>query len=245
MKKLVYGAALAAALAAPALANAETDGALNLGYENADYSSGSDYDGWTIGGVVTHDLSGGMTVQADGQTMLQQWNSGDYSHGYAAAHLSTDLGGWDLGGFVGLLNYYGDGGTLFGVETRTAFGNLSLDGALSFSDFGDNDYNATALRVGGAYFFMPNFAVTAGGARTDIDSFTDYEVTEYSVGAAYQFANNIALSGSYTDADYEFYDVDAIQLGLTFNFGGGSLQDNTNDGAWTSARHVSNTWSRW
>ncbi len=247
MRKVFLGAAAAAALVSPGLAQAQTTGSINLGLEFTDYDSGSGVDGYNLGATVMHDM-GGMTVQLDGRTTLQRWDSsGDYSHSYAAAHVSTDMGGWDLGGFVGLANYYGDGGTLVGAEARGAYGNFSFDGSITFTDFLDSNYSGIGYRLNGSYFFTPNFAVSAGWAQTDIDSWTDFDVDEFSVGGAYQMANGTALSLTYTNAEYGPFsnESDSILLGARFNFGGGTLQDNTNDGAWMAAEQNANTWSRW
>jgi hypothetical protein len=252
MKKMMLGAALAAVLAAPGLANAETNGSLSLGFESNDFDYG-EFDGYSLGGAVWHAMDG-WTIQGDGRTTLQDWDgsSGNDSHGYAAVHGSTDMSGWDVGGFVGLINYYGEGGIMLGLETRTSFGNFSLDGALAHTNFDDNGYEGTSVNVGGAYFFMPNFSVNGAIGRTDIDTDfgTDYEITEYTLGGAYQFAHNIALNGGFTSTDGDRstgteYDGDTIKLGVTLNFGAGTLQDNTNDGAWGSATRVADTWMRW
>lgn len=250
MRKIMFGAALAAAMAAPALANADTSGSINLGFETTEYDSGGEFDAYNLGATIVHGLSGNMTIQADGRTTLQDWGSSEDSHGYAAAHLSWDLGGWDAGVIGGLANYYGDGGTVFGGEARTAFGNFSVDGSIILTDFLDNDYSGWTTRVGGAYFFSPNMAVNANIATTDIDaSFGDYEIDEMSIGGAYQFANGVALNINYTNSDYDnnggSNESDAFRIGARFNFGGGSLQENTNNGAWASTEHNANTWMRW
>lgn len=251
MKKILVGAAAAAALIAPGVASADTIGAIDFTYESNDFDYG-DFDGRSLGGGVATDFSHGLRLQLDGRTTLQDWDngSGDYSHGYAAAHVSGDLSGINVGAFAGMLNYYGDGGTLLGVEARTSFGNFSVDGSAGFSDFNDNNYDGSAYRVGGAYFFVPNFAITAGASTSEINSGTDYDITELSIGAAYQFANNIEIFGGYTDTDGDRssgtdYDGETLQIGARLNIGGGSLQDNANGGLWTSARHIANTWMRW
>src|SRR5690606_4269904 len=237
MKKVFVGAALAAAAAAPVIASADTRGSIDLGIETNDFDYASDsYEGYSLGATIVHDLSDTMTVQADGRTTHQDWGYGTYSHGYTAAHLSTELGAWDVGGFVTFQNYYGDSGLGLGGEARTAFGNFSVDTSLAYVEYDEGDYDATAIRVGGAYFFSPNFAVTGGVSGTSIDGgFVDYDITELSIGAAYQLANNIALSGGYTSTDGDRsvapdYAGDTFRLGVRFNFGGGSLQENTNDG---------------
>ncbi len=256
LKKLLVGTAVTAALMTPGLTSADTSGSIGLSYEHNDfdYSSNGEFQGYNLGGAIIHDLSDTLTLQADGRTTLQDWDCCDsyYSQGYAAAHLSTDLGSWDLGGFAGFVNYYGEGGVLIGAEARTALGNFSLDGAYSLTDFAENGAYGTAARLGGAFFINPNFAVTAGAGYSWIDGSgsTEYDITELSLGGAYQFANNIELYGGYTNTDAERstgteYEGDTFQLGVRFNVGGGTLQDNTNDGAWWSAEHVSDTWNRW
>ena len=250
MRTMLLGAAAAAAVMAPGLAAADTSGSVAFTYENSDFDYG-EWDAYSIGGTIMHDVSHGLRLQADGRTTLQSWDGagGDDSHGYAAAHLSSDMGAWDFGGFAGFVNYYGDGGVLLGIEARTAFSNFSVDGSIAHTDF-DYGYDGTAYRLGGAYFFSPNFALTGGASTTDIDSGVDFDITELSLGAAYQFTNNVEVFGAYTDTDGDIsgggdYDGDTIQLGFRVNIGGGSLQENTNDGAWTAATHVANTWMRW
>lgn len=248
MKKIFVGAALAAAVAAPGVASADTTGFIDLGIQSNDFDYTSDtFDSYTLGGAIMHDLSDTMTVQADGRTMHQDWGYGTYSHGYSAVHLSTDLGGWDVGGFVTFQNYYGDSGLGFGAETRTAFGNLSLDGSVGYVEYDEGDYDATQWRVGGAYFFSPNFAVTGGVAQTDIDG---DEISEFSVGGAYQLVNNVAFTAGYTSTDADNnggggWEGDSFTFGVRFNFGGGTLQENTNDGAWGAATAINDTVSRW
>lgn len=251
MKKILVGAATAAALIAPGIASADTSGAIDFTYENTDYDSGSDFDAYSLGGAVATDISHGLRLQADGRTTMQDWSYDTYSHGYAAAHLSGDLAGFNVGGFAGILNYYGDGGSLLGVEARRAIGNFSVDGSIAFSDFRDNDYDGTHYNIGGSYFFMPNFAVNAGYSINEIDYFSsDYELDAWSLGAAYQFANNIEVFGAWTNTNYEnngvdYNETDSLQLGVRLNINGGSLQDNTNGGMWNAAREVSDTYARW
>ena len=254
MRTLLLGAAAAAAMMAPTMASADTSGSIGFMVEANDFTYGSngEFVGYNLGGVVMTDVSHGLTLQLDGRTTLQDWDCCDtyYSQGYAAAHLSGDMGGWDLGGFLGMVNYYGEGGVLIGAEARTMFGNFALDGSVANTDFADNGYDGTAYRAGGAFFFSPNLALTGGASFTDINSGLDYEITELSLGGAYQFANNVELYGGYTNTDAERgngteYEGDTFQLGVRLNLNGGTLQENAADGAWTSAEHVSDTWNRW
>lgn len=251
MRRILMGAVAALAVVAPASAFADTRGAIDLSYSDNDFDYGDFWD-LELGALLLHDMSSGWTLQAEGRTTLQDWDCcGQYSHGFAAVHGSSDMGGWDLGGFVGILNYYGDGGTMLGVEARTAYGNFSVDGSLSYASLDDDSYDGTGVRVGVAYFITPNFGLTGGVSRTDIEtSFQDFEITELALGGAYQFANDITLFGGYTNTDGDRsvgadYDGDTVQIGLRFNLNGGTLQENTNDGAWQSAARFADTWKRW
>ena len=250
MKKILVGAAAAAALIAPGVASADTIGAIDYTFENTEYGN-SEFDAYSFGGAIATDISHGLRLQADARTTLQDWDgsSGDYSHSYAAAHLSGDLGGFNVGAFAGMLSYYDDGGVMYGVEGRTAFGALSIDAAIALSDFGDNGYDGTHYRLGGSYFFSPNFAINAGYNISEINSGSDYDIDEWTLGAAYQFGNNFELFGNYIDAENDYgsggYDVESLQLGVRLNIGGGTLQENTNGGLWDAARGVAHTYSRW
>lgn len=250
MKKILVGAATAAALVAPGIASADTLGAVDFTYESTDYDAGSAFDGYSIGGAIATDVSNGLRLQVDGRTTMQDWSYDTYSHGYAAGHLSGDIAGFNVGGFAGIVNYYGDGGTLLGVQARNDWGNLSVDGSIAFTDFRDNDYDSTHYNIGGSYFFTPNFAVNAGYSINEINSGSGYDINAWSLGAAYQFANNVEVFGAWTNTNFEYNgaeynQADSLSLGVRLNLNGGTLQDNTNGGLWNSARDVADVLSRW
>lgn len=248
MRKVLFGAAAVLAIAAPAVANAGTQASIDLSYEKSDNDS-YEVDNTRLGGTLVHGLGGNMSVQADGATTLQSLEDDtvDLSTGYAAAHLIFDLGSFDVGAFGGIVDSYVLGGTIFGAEGRTSFGNFSVDGSATLIDF-DDAFDGNALRVGGAYYFMPNFEVNAGVSQTTLEDGSEVEITELSLGVAYQFSNNIELYGDYhdRDVDYEFggsEEGDSIRIGIRFNIGGGTLQDNQNSGAFGSTSAISDTFA--
>src|SRR5262249_33303654 len=151
------------------------------------YDNGNSFNGVAVGGSVQFDAWTGWSVQADGRTILQSWeDQADYSHSYAAVHADTNTGAWDFGGWVGLINYYGDGGYQIGAETRTHFDNISLQGSIGYANFNYyNNFSAWDLNVQGAYFINPDFAITGNVTGTWFDNGTDYDTTEYGIGAAY------------------------------------------------------------
>lgn len=253
MKNILLGATAALALAAPGVASAESSGYIDMGYQNNEFDSGSEFDGLHLGAGFYNDF-GGWGIQADGQTTNLDWDgsSGNDSTSYAAVHAFTTGGSWDFGGYVGLLNYYGDGGYMVGGETRTNFGNFSLEGTLGYADFDQStDYNAWDVAANGAYFFMPNFAVTGTVAYTEWDAFFDYDATTLSLGGAYQFGGAWTVYGGYSNVDVDSstgsdYESDVWRIGFRYNIGGGDLQTVTNDGAsWSGGAAMHERFLRW
>lgn len=254
MRRLLWGAAAIAAFGFQA-AHAETTGHIDGGYAFTNYNSGSDFDAYSIGGAVQTDV-GDWTVQLDGRTVLQTWSSDccDDSHGYAAVHAGTKAGNWEVGGFLGILNYYGDGGKMIGLEARTSSGDFSFQGSAAYVGFDWwTDYYAYDVRLDGDYFFSPNFALTGNLGETwfTFDT-TDYEATDAGIGLAYQFSNGMELNGGYQYSNFDVsnggtdYDTDTFWIGLSYHLNGGTLQDETNHGAsWRGAQDLQDTFQRW
>jgi len=253
MKKVVFGALAIAATATPA-AYAEVQAVVDVNFANADYDIYNGYNAVHLGGAFQTEAWSGWSVQVDGRTILQDWdnNDNDYSHSYASVHADTNTGAWDFGGWVGLQNYYGDGGWSIGGETRTAFDNFSVQGSVGYVHFNrTTDYSAWDLNVSGAYFINPDFAITANVTGTWFDSGTDYDTTEYGIGATYGFGNGFEVYGGYLRSDFSpdsgtDYSINTWNIGLRFHFNGGTVQDYTNKGpSWNGAAVLTDTFSRW
>jgi hypothetical protein len=257
MRKLLWGAAAALAISAPGLAHADTTGHIDAGWTNTGLTNGfGNFNDYTIGGAVQTDVAPGWTVQLDGNTMLQQWDhsSADDSHGYAALHADAKLDSFDVGAWVGILNWYGDGGKMIGVEGRTAFDNISLQGSVGYVDWrASNEYSAWDARIGGNYFLQPNWAINGSIVGTWFsEGYYDADMTDYSIGTTYQFSHcPLSISLDYqrntvNNKNFEDYDGNTVKLGLHWNFGGGTLQDNTNHGAsWAGAEALEDAATRW
>jgi hypothetical protein len=253
VKKIILGALAVAATAAPA-AYAEVTGVVDAGYQNEHRSSGNSNNTEYLGGAFQADAWSGWSVQADGRTIIQQWdhNSTDWSHSYAAIHADTNSGAWDFGGWAGIVNYYGDGGWQIGGETRTHFDNISLQGSVGYATFNaSTDFKVWDLNVAGAYFLNPDFAITANVTGTWFDYSTNYDTTEYGLGAAYGFHNGFEVYGGYERSEFRphgggGYDYDTWNIGLRFHFNGGTSQDYVNKGSsWNGAAVLTDTISRW
>ena len=254
MKKLLLGAAAALAIAAPGIASAETSGNIDLSIGNTEFDGGGEFDQTNLGGAVQFDAMSGWTVQFDGRTSTVEFDgsSGTASTSYAAVHANTSTGAWDFGGWAGHLNYYGSGGWTLGGETRTSFGNFSVNGSIGYGSFDSfSDLDLWSYQVNGSYFFNPNLALNVGAARYDLDYGSgDGEMNDLSIGGAYGFGNGFELYGTYLSSDIDFnpgtgYETDAWTLGVRYHFNGGTLQDNANDGAsWASVRNLSDALGR-
>jgi hypothetical protein len=159
-----------------------------------------------------------------------------------------------VGAFVGFQNWYGEGGKLIGLEGRTAFDNISLQGSVAYTSFRYyGDYSAWDARVAGSYFMQPNWAVNASIVGTWISPGGNHiNMTEYGIGTEYQFSHcpmSVSLDYTHSSDDYQHshtYDGNTVMLGLHWNFGGGTLQDNTNHGAsWSGAQALEKSFTRW
>jgi hypothetical protein len=257
MRKLLWGAAAALAISAPGLAHADTTGHIDAGWTNTGINDGfGNFNQYSIGGAVQTDMAPGWTVQLDGSTLLHQWDhsSADYSFSYAAVHADTTLDNFDVGGFVGINNWYGEAGKMIGVEGRTAFDNISLQGSVAYSSFRYyGDYSAWDARIAGSYFLQPNWAINASIVGTWITpSGSHTNMGDYSIGTAYKFAHcpmSVSLDYTRSSIDYQHYhtyDANTFMLGLHWNFGGGTLQDDTNHGAsWGGAQALESSMTRW
>lgn len=258
MRKLLWGAAAIAAFGAQA-AHAETSGHIDGSYENSGgYNNNYATNTWDLGGAVQTDIAAGWTVQLDGQVEMQEWNhaSGDSSHGYTALHADTSLGSWQVGGFVGLMNWYGDGGKIVGAEARTSFGNLSVQASAAYTAFNSNDdYHVSGVRAEGSYFFSPNLAVTAnvGFSNAGYESdggYWDTDIRDLGIGVRYLCHDKVEVFGGYQNTDTDFsnytdYTVDSYRVGIRFHFNGGTLQEETNSGAsWNGAQAIQETFRR-
>lgn len=255
MKKFLLGAAAAAAIAAPGLASAETTGNIDLNYGSTEYDGGGEFDATTLGGAVQFDAMPGWAVALEAQTNSQEWDgsSSNSSHSHAAVHATTNTGAWDFGGFFGLLNSYGNSGWTVGAETRTSFGNFSVEGALGYAKFENfTEVESLSTNLQGAYFFTPNFSVNAGAMFSNIDyTFGDYDVTDLSLGAAYGFGNGFEVYGGYINSEFDAnggggFESDTWNLGVRYHFNGGTLQETVNEGpSWSTVGNISDMFMRW
>jgi opacity protein-like surface antigen len=243
MKKFLVGAVATAALLVPAVASADTNAVVGLQYGSTDYGIG-DIDEYDINAAFSHDMSNGWLFQFDGERGRLSDDGGgpDLDTGYAAGHLGVRNENHALAGFVGFQDFFGISGTSFGVEGQMYLNNIVLGGSLGHVDFGDADFGATSLQLDGAYFFSPNLSVNALVAQSEGTDDFDTDWTSYGVGGEYRFNNPLSINAGWRTDDFEGGEADTWTIGLSYDFGTGSLHERATTGpSLQGARNLSNT----
>jgi hypothetical protein len=240
MKKLVLGAAAAAALLAPAVANAETNAVVGIDYNHVDFDSFGDGNLYGLNGAFNHDFSNGWQIQMDGAADRLDSGFCCTSTNYAAVHYGLRNDQYSFAGFVGT-----QGVSLFsaidiGVEGQMHFSNASIGGSVSYLDMGDIDANAWNVNADGMYFFTPNFSVNAGAGYTNLDEGGSTDFWTWNVGGEYRFQDSpFSVSLGYRQSEFDGGDVSAWTIGLTLDLGTGTLQDRRVHGpSWGGARSL-------
>ena len=240
MKKLVLGAAAAAALLAPAVANAETNAVVGIDYTHLDFDSLGDANMYGINGAFNHEFSNGWQVQMDGAADRVDGGFCCINENYAAAHYGMRTDQYSFAGFVGLQSFSIFSGIDVGVEGQMHFGQASVGGSISYIDFGDVGLNAWNANLDGVYYFTPNFSVNAGAAYTNLDEGGNADYWTWNLGGEYRFDNSpFSMSLGYRQSDLDGASVDAWTVGLTLDLGTGSLQERRVKGpSWGGARSI-------
>lgn len=231
MKKFFVGAAAAAALLAPAVANAETNAVIGLDVGNTDVGTG-DYDTYGLNGAFSHDFSNGWFVQMDGEHGRADFGGTDIGTGYGAVHAGVRNDTYALGGFVSFDEFFIASGTGYGIEGQYYLNNFVIGGSLGRVDFDGGlggDLSSTNLQLDAAYFITPNFAINALLATTDIED-ADDEVTSWGAGAEYRFGGPFSISANWRNDEIDTFESDTWTIGLTFDLGTGSLHERQTQG---------------
>ncbi len=234
MKKFLLGAAAALAIAAPGVASAQQSGYVDLGYTSTDASGGGDIDTWTFGGATAWGGNGSLGFQIDGQYGSHDAGAFDADTYNLGGHIFTRSDGGLIGGFVNFgsadfggafdYDYWTIGGEGAIYMTRT-----TLNGVISYSDSEDLDAQITALDVGATHFVTDNFSFGGNFAIGDIEGGSEF--WSAGLGTEFQFSSApISLFGGYTHTDFDGTDVDALTVGVRYNWGG-SLFERDRSGA--------------
>jgi len=222
-KYLLATAAVAAAIALPAVASAQATGYIDGSYTRIETPFG-DGDGVTVGGGVLLTPDAPVQVQLNGAFTSAE----DANAAAVAAHVFHRTETWAAGGFVGYTDAEGVDGILnYGVEGSWYFPAVTLSGSASKLDNDDLGLDATVLAAGIKFFPTDNFSVGGSFGNVDIDGVGDFDV--FGAEAEFKFNGPASVFASYDTADD--LDVDIWSIGLRWNFGQDSLKSRDRSGA--------------
>lgn len=245
MRKVMFGAALVAAMAAPALAHADDlKGSLGVHYNNWDPDNASNVDLYALDGSISNQFSNGWTVQGDASNERLDIGGASLGSSYGAVSAGVRNDQYALYGFVSLGSYTGLSGSGFGAGGQLYLNNVVLDGSVGYTDFSNAHAHATHESVDGTYFINDNFGVTGTVSHADLSvPGPDVDNTAYGVSGSYRFAAHpVTLSLGYTKNDIDSGDVNVWHVGFAWDFGSDSLRDRATHGpSWNGAASMFNT----
>jgi len=229
MRYLIIGAAAFLAVAAPGIATAQT-GYAGAAYGNIDDGADSSevYGGE---GSVAFQASDTISVEVDASIL-----DGDVSD--TATGLTGHVYGRNddhlFGGFVGIADSGSSQTWNAGLEANKYFSNWTLAGAVFYANNDDVDADGYGVNAEARLFPTDNFRVqgNVGLASANFSGNDDTAIT-LGVGGEYQFDGSpvsIALGYNHTELTDANDEVDALWVGIRFNWGG-TLRERDRKGA--------------
>jgi len=215
MKKTLFGAAAALALAAPGFALAQTTGEIGAHYNSIDLNNGPDIDAWGLDVGVAHDF-GGFVVQGDAV-------SGRYDVGADIGVSNVAVAGgvrnadYAVYGYVGHISLGAEAPTI-GVGGQLHMDRVSFNGSIGVADF--NGADVRAANIDGTYFFTDNFGVLAEVGYGEARGAGGAEWSSAGVGGIYRVSGApVTLDFGYRRTEHDTRDSDLLRLGVSLNFG--------------------------
>jgi hypothetical protein len=229
MRKLILAAAAAlAAVAAPAVASAQT-GYVGAVYNDIDSDLG-DGEAYGLEGSVFFP-AGSLGVEVDASVL----DSDDTDESYGiTGHLFTRSENYLFGGFVGFSDNDIDSTWSAGLEANKYYDRWTLNGAVGYAEGDDTDGEAYGVNVGASLFASDNLRFDGNVGWASVDSGAgDDDAMLFGVGAEYQFAAiPISLGATYAhvESDDTGAEGDIIGVAVRYNWGG-TLLDRDRNGA--------------
>jgi len=243
MRKLLLGAAAILAVSATAGVAAADTSTIGVHAGNLEGDSGDDVDFWGLSGGWNHDFSNGWAIQADGE-----WDRVDIGtetgSSYGAIALGTRNDAYSLYGFAGLSDTLASSGISYGIGGEFYVSNFVFGASLGHTDLEQAilpEADLTSLDLDATWFFTPNFGVSGQLGWSEAEVFTsDVDWESYGVGAVWRFAGSpISLTGRYRHDEFDGGEVDGWRLGVNFNFGTDTAQEQATRGpSWAGARNL-------
>lgn len=226
MRNLILGAAaaIAAVIAVPATASADTGGALSFTYAGLDQDNASSKDNVVaFSGVVLTDLNNGWSVQANMTASDTEAYGSSYATSQLEVHAIYDFGNFQVGGFTGMFDDgFGNGYLSLGLEAATDIGPVHVSGSVSTHDARNgNADDIDNMGIAASMNVMPNLNLAVSGSWSDFGG-PFGEVSSYGISASYDIPNtDFAVGIGYRtfETDFANFDMDAIGVSLKWKFG--------------------------
>lgn len=226
MRKTLFGAAAALAIAAPGMALAQTTGDVGVHYNNLDIDGVSDIDVWGLDVGVAHDF-GGWTVQ--GNAISGRYDAGaDIGIGNVSVAAGVRNDAYAVYGFVGHTSFGADSANI-GVGGQVHMDRLTFNGSVGVADF--SGFDVRAANVDGTYYFTDNFGVLAELGYGEARGGPGADWTSYGVGGVYRISGTPAtFDFGYRRTEHDFTDSDLLRFGVSLAFGTNSAREAARSG---------------
>lgn len=214
--------AAAAAISAPAFAQ-EATGSVGVSASN---TSIEDFDGQTYGvdGSVAFKASDAWTVSLQGVAATSDGDFGDEGAFGAGAALTYAGSDWRVGPTIAYSDSSDLGIWTVGAVAQKYLGDVTLSGAVTYSDIDDLESDVWSVGGEARYFVSDNFRIQGGLSYASADTpIGDINGWNIGVGGEYQFADTPwSITGGYSHATIDDVDLDAdtFSIGLRYSFGG-------------------------
>lgn len=239
MKSLLLAtAAILAFAAAPAFAQ-DSVGSIGVTYANTDVEIGAlsgDADIGAVSANFAFPVTGDWTVTVDGNFSYAFEGDPDVDDSSVSGrvHASRQFGNVRVAAFAGGAEAFDEQLWSFGGTVQTYLDKVTLTGSLAYESIESADADIWTLGGDAAYFVNPDFRINGGAGWTTIDAGgVDTDGWQANVGGEYRIAGtNMSVTGNYTHAEFNDFDIaaDTVMLGLRFSFGG-DLQTRERSGA--------------
>lgn len=224
--------AVAAAVSAPAFAQ-EATGSIGVSAATTEIED-VDFQTYAIDGTVALQASEAFTVTL-GADISNLDGDGIDDTGFGVQGALTYNGGdWRVGPTVSYSDNDEDGQWTVGAVAQKYLDNVTLTGAINYSNIDEADLDIWTFGGDVRYFVSDNFRLNAGLSYISLDDGTDEaNGWNFGLGGEYQFAStgwSVAGGWDHTSADDVDLDADTFKIGVRYTFGG-TLKDRDRSGA--------------
>lgn len=234
MKKILFATALAAAALVSTSALAQVSGYVGLGYANSEIDTplgDAEGDGYALSAAVFAPISEKVGLQFDGSVVDADDSDVTFN---GTVHVVGEVGNARIGGFLSGADIENNSLWAVGGEGQVAVSEqVTLAGSLAFARADDADVDLIGGGAEARFFATDNLRLGASLGYVDVQD-VDISAWTYGAEAEYQLdALPLSFVAGVSRADFDDLDVtiDAVSIGVRYNFGAGTLKARDRDGA--------------